>query len=88
MCASFRWLFWHSIVVDGNFYTDHLKMRHSEDDVTLADGLAFMVETKPYLKYISESKDIKQACFLLLFSFLFMAQSTLIRNLLATIIGP
>ncbi|KAH9991703.1 hypothetical protein BJV77DRAFT_946093, partial [Russula vinacea] len=61
-----QWLFWHSIVVDGNFYTDHLKMRHSEDDVTLADGLAFMVETKPYLKYISESKDIKQACFLLL----------------------
>ena len=86
--ASFRWLFWHSIVVDGNFHADHLKMRHPENDVTLADGLAFIVETKPYLKHISESKDIKQACFLLLFSFLLMAQSTLIRNLLATIIGP
>jgi hypothetical protein len=86
--TSFRWLFRRSIVVDGNFHADHLKMQHPEDDVTLADGLAFMVETKPYLKHISESRDIKQACFLLLFSFLFMAQSNLIRNLLATIIGP
>ncbi|KAH9983732.1 hypothetical protein BJV77DRAFT_966605 [Russula vinacea] len=59
-----QWLFWRSIVVDGNFHADHLKMRHPENDVTLADGLAFMVETKPYLKHISESRDIKQACFL------------------------
>ena len=74
--------------MDGNFHADHLKMRHPEDDVTLADGLAFMVETKPYLEHISESKDIKQAHLLSLFSFLFMAQSNLIRNLLAIIIGP
>ena len=41
ICASFRWLFRRSIVVDGNFHADHLKMRHPKDDVTLADGLAF-----------------------------------------------
>ena len=39
--TSFRWLFRCSIVVDGNFHADHLKMRHPKDDVTLADGLAF-----------------------------------------------
>jgi hypothetical protein len=74
--------------MDGNFHVDHLKMRHPEDNVTLADGLAFMVETKPYLEHIFESKDIKQAHLLSLFSFLFMAQFNLIRNLLAIIIVP
>jgi hypothetical protein len=61
--GTFRWLFRRSIVVDGNFHADHLKMRHPEDDVTLADGCAFMVETEPYLNHllVSESSNIKQA---------------------------
>jgi hypothetical protein len=62
MCRYLRWLFRRSIVVDGNFHADHLKMRYPEDDVTLADGCAFMVETEPYLEHLSESKDMKQVC--------------------------
>jgi hypothetical protein len=66
---SLRWLFRRSIVVDGNFHADHLKMRYPEDDVALADGCAFMVETKPYQDHLSESKDIKQVCCLIFLSF-------------------
>lgn len=53
-------------MVDGNFHADHLKMRHPEDDVALADGCAFMVETGPYEEHLRESKDVKQVCFLIL----------------------
>jgi hypothetical protein len=58
-----RWLFRRSIVVDGNFHADHLKMRHPEDDVALSDGCAFMVETEPYKEHLLESKDMKQVHF-------------------------
>ena len=58
-----RWLFRRSIVVDGNFHADHLKMKHPEDDVALSDGCAFMVKTEPYQEHLSESKDMKQVCF-------------------------
>jgi hypothetical protein len=32
-------------VVDGNFHADHLKMKNPLDDVDLADGLGFMVQS-------------------------------------------
>lgn len=35
-------------------------MRNPEDDVELADGLAFMTESGPYQKHLTESKDMKQ----------------------------
>ena len=47
-------------MVDGNFHADHLKMKYLEDDVVLADGCAFMVETQPYEEHLNESKDVKQ----------------------------
>lgn len=75
--GSLRWLFRRSIVVDGNFHADHLKMRHPEDDVALADGHAFMVENGPYLDHLSDSTDIKQACPLRSF---FFSDSTLTLN--------
>jgi hypothetical protein len=56
---QYRWLFRRSIVVDGNFHADHLKMRNPED-VALADGCAFMVETKPYMQHLLDSKEGKQ----------------------------
>jgi hypothetical protein len=37
-----------------------MKLRNPEDDVALADGHAFMVETEPYLKHLSNSTDMKQ----------------------------
>ena len=51
-------------MVDGNFHADHLKMRYPEDDVALADGSAFMVETGPYKEHLKDSKDAKQVHFL------------------------
>jgi hypothetical protein len=63
MPECLRWLFRRSIVVDGNFHADHLKMQHPEDDVALSDGCAFMVKTEPYQEHLSESKDIKQVYF-------------------------
>ena len=59
-CGYLRWLFRRSIVVDGNFHGDHLKMKYPEDDVVLADGCAFMVETQPYEEHLKKSKDVKQ----------------------------
>ena len=47
-------------MVDGNFHADHLKMRYPENDVALADGSAFMVETAPYEEHLKDSKDVKQ----------------------------
>ena len=51
-------------MVDGNFHADHLKMQYPNDDVALADGSAFMVETEPYEKHLKDSKDVKQVHFL------------------------
>lgn len=48
-------------MADGNFHADHLEMKYPEDDVALADGLAFMVETAPYEEHLKESVDHKQA---------------------------
>jgi hypothetical protein len=47
----------------GTFHADHLKSRHPEDDVTLVDVHAFMVETGPYLEHLSDCVDLKQACY-------------------------
>ena len=55
-----RWLYRRSIVVDGNFHADHLQMKHPEDDVAFADGLAFMVERAPYKVHLAESIETKQ----------------------------
>ena len=82
-----RWLFRRSIVVDGNFHADHLKMQHPEDDVALADGCAFMVKTQPYLEHLLESKDVKQVYFAN-FPHILTVHKSKIRNLDATIIGP
>jgi hypothetical protein len=40
-----------------------MKMRYPEDDVALADGLAFMVETQPYEEHLKDSKEVKQVHF-------------------------
>jgi hypothetical protein len=56
----YRWLYQRSYVVDGNFHADHVRMKWPEDDVALADGLAYMVETAPYEEHLSESVETKQ----------------------------
>ena len=88
-CQCLRWLFRRTIVVDGNFHADHLKSRNPEDDVALADGHAFMVETGPYLEHLSNSTDMNQACCTISHDshYNLMAYWYLIRNLLVITIG-
>jgi hypothetical protein len=38
-------------------------MQYPEDDVALADGLAFMVETQPHEEHLKDSKEVKQVHF-------------------------
>ena len=53
-------LFRRTLVVDGNFHGDHLKMRNPEDDVGLTDGQGYMVGDEKYQKHIAESVEMKQ----------------------------
>jgi hypothetical protein len=57
-----RWIYTRSIVMDGNFSAEHMKMRRSEDDVKLTDGTGFMVESTHYREHISVANDIRQVC--------------------------
>ncbi|KAG9315413.1 hypothetical protein JVU11DRAFT_4564 [Chiua virens] len=47
-------------VVDGNFTAQHMKMKKPEEDVSLADGLAYMVENEPYQAHVSSALDSKE----------------------------
>lgn len=48
--------------MDGNFTAQHMKMKSPQDDVSLADGLAYMVEDKPYQNHVSSTPDNKEVC--------------------------
>ena len=41
-----------TLVADGNFKQDHLKMRNDNDDVPLNDGLRYMVGRKDFNTYM------------------------------------
>ena len=58
----FRWLYTRSIVIDGNFSAEHLKMRQPEKDVPLSPGGRYMVEPKRYESHLNTGKEIKQVC--------------------------
>ena len=47
-------------VVDGNFTAQHMNMKTPERDVTLSDGLGYMVENGPYQNHIATSPDNKE----------------------------
>ena len=55
-----RWVFARSIVKDGNFSAEHLKMKKPANDVLLADGTGFMVTDKPYKEHLAVTKEIKE----------------------------
>jgi len=54
-----RWLFRRSIVVDGNFSAEHLKMRTAVKDVRLANGEGYIVEDANYQKHLSEGFEVR-----------------------------
>jgi hypothetical protein len=58
------WLYHRSIVVDGNFSLEHMKMKKSEDDVFLSDGEGYMVQSSPYQKHLNTSLETTQVCLL------------------------
>jgi len=57
-----RWLYTRSIVIDGNFSAEHLKMRRPEGDIALSPGGRYMVEPKRYELHLNTGKEIKQVC--------------------------
>ena len=60
MLMVIRWLYTRSIVIDGNFSAEHLKMRQPEEDIALSPGGRYMVEPKRYELHLSTGKEIKQ----------------------------
>lgn len=42
-------------MVDGNFTAQHMKMRKPKNDVSLSDGLAYMVANEPYQKHVGQA---------------------------------
>jgi hypothetical protein len=59
---TFRWLYTRSIVIDGNFSAEHLKMKRPEEDIALSPGGRYMVEPKRYGLHLNTGKEIKQVC--------------------------
>ena len=49
-----------SIVIDGNFTADHLKMRHPENDVALSPGGQYMVEPTQYKAHLESAIDHRE----------------------------
>jgi len=58
--AFCRWLFRRSLVADGNFTADHMKMRCPDADVTLTHGSGYMVENKRYIEHLSQTVERQQ----------------------------
>jgi len=61
---GFRWLYTRSIVIDGNFSAEHLKMSRPEGDVALSPGGRYLVEPERYELHLSTGKEFKQVSIL------------------------
>jgi hypothetical protein len=60
--GPYRWLYRRNIVVDGNFSQEHMRMKRPEDDISLRDGLGYMVESGPYENHLDLSSETIQVC--------------------------
>ncbi|KAI0739708.1 hypothetical protein C8Q80DRAFT_1288610 [Daedaleopsis nitida] len=49
-----------SVVLDGNFSTQHRRMKNPEDDVALADGHSYMVTEAPYKAHLQSATVFKE----------------------------
>ena len=56
----YRWLFRRTLVADGNFTADHMKMRCSEEDVNLTLGYGYVVEEGRYNQHLSDAQEFKE----------------------------
>jgi hypothetical protein len=48
------------LVIDGNRKTDHMKMKHPEDDVWLTDGEGYFVPRATYAEHLRTAQRIKE----------------------------
>ena len=64
MLIGFRWLYTRSIVIDGNFSAEHLKMKQPEEDVALSPGGRYLMEPERYELHLSTGKEFKQVSIL------------------------
>jgi hypothetical protein len=55
-----RWLYTRSIVIDGNFSAEHLKMKRPEEDIALSPGGRYLVEPRRYQSHLTTGKEFKQ----------------------------
>ena len=46
--------------MDGNFTAQHMNMKKPENDVSLSDGLGYMVENLPYQTHITTASETKE----------------------------
>ncbi|KAG2068957.1 hypothetical protein BDR04DRAFT_1022816, partial [Suillus decipiens] len=51
------WLFTRTLVMDGNFKAEHLHPVNPSDEVSLMDGLAFIVRDERYKRHLSIAQD-------------------------------
>jgi hypothetical protein len=42
-------------MMDGNFQAEHMKMRNPENDISLSEGMGFMVSRKPYQLHLQSA---------------------------------
>jgi len=56
----YRWLFRRTLVADGNFTADHMKMRCPEEDVNLTHGYGYVVEEGRYKQHLSDAQEFKE----------------------------
>ena len=57
---TFRWLYTRSIVINGNFTADHLKMKRPENDISLGPGARYMVEPTRYQQHLESAVDHRE----------------------------
>ena len=60
MLIMSRWLYTRSIVIDGNFAAENLKMKQPEGDVALSPGGRYMVEPQRYKLHLMTGKEVRQ----------------------------
>ena len=50
-----RWKFQRTLLADGNFKQEHLKMKNPSDDVPLSDGHGYMVTKQDFQLYLKNT---------------------------------
>lgn len=51
------WVFTRYLVMDGNFKAEHMPQKNPSDEVSLTDGLSFIVTDAPYKSHLSTAPD-------------------------------